>query len=455
MSNRFAHVCGVALLLAAPAGCTKKALQPDAGGFIPLPDGGGGSVGIEGGVTDLRPAESRPVDVGLDLAFAGRRSYVVTSQVNVEDGATTSHTFMMTLDTARGNAVIGTFGSGDTFPVEQTASGALHLTRVVAFGVPLPVACGASIAYDDLAFTIDADGLLSGSGSARITTFEPGNGRMLSAAAALSGVPDTEAPTLNLSSSGSLFDPWASLWVVASEPLPGDQMRPVLRSQSGDVLTFEAGNGPIFTVAEKPRKLLRFDDVYQVTFDRLTDYAGNPARWGADATFGTRSAPPLVVADGFESATDAGGAVFVSSADAPTINGARSLYVAPTPILSAPGFVTQFALRMALPRGKTMLRFAYRFVNPGDMSGINFVIASVGGTIENVSLSWTAGTATTPAMIGPEQVMLGPLTTATITLPLDAHDKVVFARVASQSGSCGGPPPPAVPGIIIDDLRIE
>jgi len=460
MSNRFAHVCGVALLLAAPAGCTKKALQPDAGGTLPLPDSGGLDIGGsgDGGVTDSRPGDSRPVDVGLDLAFAGRRSYKVTSEVIPDDDTQVSpHTFVMTLDTSKGSAIFGSYGSGDTIPIEQDASGTLRFARAAAFGVFVPDVCGASLAYDDLSFTIDADGLLAGTGRGRLTIFEAGTQHVVNATAVLSGVPDTEAPILNLTSSGSLFDPWSSLWVVATEPLPGDQAPPVLRSQSGDVLAFIAGGDPIFTVVEKPRKMLRFDDVYQVTFDRITDYAGNPAHWAADTTFTTRGPPPVVPPDGFESWTNGTieGAQILTGGGAPTISGASSLYVAPAPILSAPGFVTQFALRLALPRGKTMLRFTYRFVNPGDMSGIDYVIASVGGTIETVSLSWTAGTATTPATIGSDQVMLGPTTAATIMLPLDVHDDVVFARVASQSASCGGPPPPPVPGIIIDDLRIE
>jgi hypothetical protein len=279
----------------------------------------------------------------------------------------------------------------------------------------------------------------------------------VAATMALTGVPDTEAPTLSLAASGNPTDPWASLWVVASEPVPGDQMRPVLRSATGDVLTFDSTEATdrFFAILEKPRLMLRYGEQYQITFDGITDFAGNPASWIGDATFTTRPPPPFVLPDGFESVTDdtLGGAVVLSGAGAPTINGARSLYIPPVASLPASGFVTQLALRLPVSSTSTLVRFNYRIVNPGDMSGVYLVIASVGGMIETVSLGPTGGT-TTPATIGQDQVAVGPPAPAAIALPPDAHDEVVFARIASQPSSCGGPPPAPVPGIIIDDLRV-
>jgi hypothetical protein len=52
-------------------------------------------------------------------------------------------------------------------------------------------------------------------------------------------------------------------------------------------------------------------------------------------------------------------------------------------------------------------------------------------------------------------VTLGPIQTAVIGIPGSPYMEVVFARVASQPTSCGGPAPRPVPGIIIDDLRAE
>ena len=50
----------------------------------------------------------------------------------------------------------------------------------------------------------------------------------------LTGVRDTAPPILTLSAAGDIADPWTPFWVLSSEPLPGQQVRPVLRSASGD-----------------------------------------------------------------------------------------------------------------------------------------------------------------------------------------------------------------------------
>ena len=65
--------------------------------------------------------------MGLDLAFAGRRSYKVTSEVIPDDDTQVSpHEFVMTLDTSKGSAIFGSYGSGDTIPIEQDATGTLR-----------------------------------------------------------------------------------------------------------------------------------------------------------------------------------------------------------------------------------------------------------------------------------------------------------------------------------------
>ncbi|HXU05224.1 MAG TPA: hypothetical protein VN903_29900, partial [Polyangia bacterium] len=294
----------------------------------------------------------------------------------------------------------------------------------------------------------------------RLITYPADVAMTVAATIDLTSVPDLEAPTLSLSASSDLADPWASLWIVASEPLPGDQMAPVLQAGSGEVVTFDGvptGADTTFAVLEKPRRLLRYHETYQITFDTLTDFAGNPARWSNDrAFFTTRDAPPLVAADGFESTMDetVGGAQILSGAGAPTITGARSLYIPPAASLGAAGFATQLAMRLPIPAGARMLRFAYRIVDPGPDSGTFYVIGSVGGTLVNVSLSSNAE-GVTYATIGQDRVGLAPMITAAIALPPDVHDDIVFVRIASQAGSCAGPPPPPVPGIILDDMRAE
>ncbi len=208
-------------------------------------------------------------------------------------------------------------------------------------------------------------------------------------------------------------------------------------------------------VMAKPSRLLRYSDEYRVTLDGVTDLDGNPPTPTTALTFTTRAPPPLVSEDGFESVTDTtlGGAQVLSGEGAPTIEGARSLYIPPA--ASIAGRVTQFALRLPILSGDTLLHFAYRTVNPGNAFGVYFVVASVGGTIGTVTLPPDDPGATTLATIGGTQFLLGPMMTATIGLPGDAHGEVVLARLAAQPYTCGGPAPPPVPGLIIDDLYAD
>jgi hypothetical protein len=335
----------------------------------------------------------------------------------------------------------------------------LHIASALRFGVAIPSACSGSLLYSGLSFGLDASGTsLSGGGLGTLTTSDASMVSSNTAATmVLTGVRDTEPPALTLSAAGDIADPWTAFWVISSEPLPGQQVRPVLRSATGDAMVLGAPTGmdTFVRVMAKPARMLRYSDQYRVTLDGVTDLDGNPPPPTTDLTFTTRAAPPLVSEDGFESVTDItlGGAQVLSGAGAPTIQGARSLYIPPA--ASVAGRVTQLALRLPILSGDTVLRFTYRSVNPGDAFGTYFVVASVGGSIGTVTLPPDGAVATTPATIGGTQVLLGPLMTATIGLPGDAHGEVVLARLAAQSYSCGGPAPPPVPGLIIDDLYAD
>ena len=462
MRRRVAHLSG-ALLMVLVSGCPSKPLQELDGsvGVIgamdamihPTWDGGvsDGKLATDaGGGTDAPP---------WDVTFAGRRSYVVTSVAQADGGATNniSHTFTMTLDSDQRIAIIGKDGDTEVVPVEQQAAGVLHLVSTLRFGVFVPAACGGSLLYSALSFTIDPAGGLLGAGQGTLTISDPALSRNTAATMVLTGVRDTEPPTLTLSAGGDIADPWTPFWVVSSEPLPGQQVRPVLRSATGDAMALGAPTGmeAFVRVMAKPSRLLRYSDEYRVTLDGVTDLDGNPPPPTTALTFTTRAPPPLVSEDGFESVTDTtlGGAQVLSGAGAPTIVGARSLYIPPA--ASIAGRVTQFALRLPILPGDTVLHFAYRTVNPGDAFGVYFVVASVGGTIGTVTLPPDGAGVATPATIGETQVLLGPMMTATIGLPGDAHGEVVLARLASQAYGCGGPAPAPVPGLIVDDLYAE
>lgn len=465
MRHRVAHLSGAALLVLVPAlGCRSKPLQELDGGIgsldaqiHPIGDAGGdGGVGDEWHATDAGGA----IDASWNVTFAGRRSFVVTSVAQTDGGAggDISHTFTMTLDTDQRVAIIGKDGDTEVVPVQQQAGGVLHLAGTLRFGVFIPAACSGSLLYSSLSFAIDASGAsLSGGGYGTLTTSDPVIETSTDATMVLTGVRDTEPPILTLSAAGDIADPWTAFWVVSSEPLPGQQVRPVLRSATGDAMVLGAPTGmnTFVRVMAKPSRLLRYSDEYRVTLDGVTDLDGNPPPPTTALTFKTRAPPPLVSEDGFESVTDTtlGGAQVLSGAGAPTIEGARSLYIPPA--ASIAGRVTQFALRLPILSGNTVLHFSYRSVNPGDAFGVYFVVASVGGTIGTVTLPADGAGATTPATIDGTQVLLGPILTATMGLPGDAHGEIVLARLAAQAYTCGGPAPPPVPGLIIDDLYAE
>ena len=161
--------------------------------------------------------------------------------------------------------------------------------------------------------------------------------------------------------------------------------------------------------------------------------------------------------DGFESAAIAtlGGAQIVADTSAPVITGARSLY-----ILASSGGVpgtkpqqTQLALRLTVAPGDTVVRFAYRAVNPNSFDGTYFAVATPGGRMTVMSVRSTA-TPTTSATIADQAVTLRPLAMAEIPLPADASSEVVIARIVRGTG-CTGMPAPPVEGMLIDDLRVE
>lgn len=465
MRRRVAHLSGVALvvLVVAALGCRSKPLQELDGsvGVIGSMDAMIHPPSDAGGVSDVRTATDAggAIDAPWNVTFAGRRSFVVTAVAQTDGGASNiSHTFTMMLDTDQRLAIIGKDGDTEVRPVEQQVAGVLLVVGTLVFGVSVPAACGGSLLYSALNFTIDPSGdALSGVGRGTLTVSDPVLGTNTPATMLLTGVRDSAPPSLTLSAAGDIADPWTDFWVISSEPLPGQQVRPVLRSLTGDAIVLGAPTGmdAFVRVMAKPARLLRYSDEYRVTLDGVTDLDGNPPPATTALTFTTRAPPPLVAEDGFESVTDTtlGGAQVLSGAGAPTIQGARSLYIPPA--ASVAGRVTQIALRLPILSGDTFLRFTYRSVNPGDAFGVYFVVASVGGSIGTATLPPDGAGATTPATIDGTQVLLGPLMTATIGLPGDAHGEVVLARLAAQPSSCGGPAPRPVPGLIIDDLYAD
>ena len=457
-----ALTCSFASLVAIAAGCGSKPLQDPngtgaGGGSIMTGAGGsiatgsGGSIWTDGGT----------IDGPWDAGFSGRRSFVVTSQMTSDAGASATHRFTMVFDADQRIAIIGANGEGSTVGVQQVADGTFRFTYAISFSVTVPGTCSARVQYDNVGFNLDATGRLMGAGQGQLTTSQTEVGNRVLVTTSLTGVADTVTPTLALvTGGGDIADPFPSFFVISPEPLPLDS-HAVLRAAGGDVigLTPSPQNEGFITVFSMPAAiLLRYGETYRVDTGDLADFAGNRAAPTNALTFTTKPAPPLIAADGFESVTDAmlGGAEVLSDAGAPTITGSRSLYIPPVETQSAPP-TTQLALRIAIAPGNRVLRFSYRSVSTAVAStsyGANFKVASVGGSIVSTALPSPEANGPFDVVIDGTAVALGPVMTATINLPADATGEVVLARITQGGSSCGAPI--ALPsGLIIDDLRAE
>jgi hypothetical protein len=437
------------VVLALGASCSRKALQPDAGG--------GGTLNLDGGATDLVIA----ADAAWEAPFVGREAFNVTASVRLE-GGTVSHTFAMLLDGDRQLAIAGAYGAGTVSPVQQLGGGRFRITSPMTFvsrSYSLAGDCYDTFTYDDITFSFDLAGRLVGTGNGEVTLLGNNGDDGLPATMSLIGYVDGNAPGLDFSPSDSRIDPFTPFSVLAEEPLPPNT-RLTLQASGGDVvmLTPAASAGDFVISFAKPPVLLRYGQQYTIDVRGLIDFGGNTLS-GSGPGFTTYDLPPLVAEDGFESLNDAliGAAGVLHDTDGPTINGARSLWFPPRtdPPEGAPLVpTTQFALRLALSPGDTVVRFSYRTVNPGPGPAPSYAVASAGGTIVTMDLP-ADDAVVARATVGTSEVTLGPIATATIALPSDAAGEIVLARIAPPFATCGAPKAPPVAGIIIDDLRAE
>jgi hypothetical protein len=217
-----------------------------------------------------------------------------------------------------------------------------------------------------------------------------------------------------------------------------------------------------FSFAPPNARMWRYSDTYTLVLTEVVDFAGNAPASGNTMTFTTVAPPPLAAQDGFESVTGAtfAGAQVLSGAGAQVIGGGQSLYVPPvasmTPIA---GGTQQFAFRVALAPGDTVVRFSYRTVKPvafGAATSVpaTYLMASEGRQIVSLAPTLTETPTTTQTIAPTGDVLLGPVGTLELGLSTDATGEITLARVVPAAG--GLPPRPVVvPGIIIDDLRAE
>jgi hypothetical protein len=369
-------------------------------------------------------------------------------------GVPSSQVFTLVLDADRGIAIVGANGGATSQPAE--VSGNSFRVRG-SLGISAG-SCSASVTYIDPTFVVGAGGQLTGSSTGRASWSVTDIGYSAPTSMSLTGVNDTQPPVLTVSSTSSdLTDPFTSISLVASEPLPPDARARLIGSAGGEVV-LSSPNTEFFAVQLSKSKLLRYGEQYHLSVDGITDFAGNAAS-PVSVQFTTAAAPPLVAEDGFESTTGAmlGGAQILAGTGEPVLTGARSLYI-PASGGGAPSGPrpqrTQLVLRLAVTPGDTVVRFAYRTVNPSTVSTGTIIFVAVpggGGAAQNVT---SAPTPTTAATVAGQAVSLGPPAMAEIPLPADASSEIVIARIAYGTG-CSGLPPPPIEGMIIDDLRVE
>jgi hypothetical protein len=400
---------------------------------------------------------------GVGPPFTGRHSYVVTASLAARPGNTgpvsiSSHQFTIVIDADAADAIVGDAGTASLLSFTRTSATTLSFQGPIGFSSGAGDS-GWGVTYGEMTIASAAGGGLTGTAEGTAYSYSASSdvGQMATVTAVLAGVPDAMPPVLTVSRDGAEDDPFSSLTMTASEPLsPG--VRPVLAA-GGVSLPLDLPSNASAAFNHDfygPRTLLRYEQSYELRADGITDFAGLPASGGA--TFTTRAAPPLVAEDGFESATGTtlGGAQVLTGPGAPTLSGASSLYIPP---INGSGFggnrgrMTRLALRLAVTAGDTVVRFGYRLVTPSWIAGVlNIYVASEGGKINGMQIGSNSSTSTTSATIpGQGDVSLGPLMTAEIPLPADAGSEVVVL----ESAWTGGTPPPPVPGLIIDDLRVE
>jgi hypothetical protein len=446
--------------------CSTPTAQPGGTGPDSGPDAG--PADLAGGERSPDAVDDGPPEVAPPPTPTGRRAYIMTATVastkitgnTADTPSVNAHEFTMVVDWDTGTAILGSADGGGRVGFE-TAPGGIVIRQSVRFVSGVGRRTTLTYASFELAVSAgveDVFGIARGQATCAPLSTDVG---VCSAdfTMSLKGVPDTVPPVLSSDDNGTRIDPFHSMTLTASEPLPEDTRLTLVDLFDAPIVVAPTDlNAAVFTFFPSAGKLWRFDDRYTLMAESLVDFAGNRA--SAVFTFTTGSPPPLVAEDGFESATGTtvAGAQVLSGAGAPVISGTRSLYIPSLQAQPGSGWneATQLALRLALEPGDKVLRFAYRTVN-ADLSPSQpfYLMASEGGQIVYQMLFATTATTTIATFPGGGQASLGPIMTAEFALPPDAVREIVFTR--NLRACCGGGTHPVMTaaGIIIDDLRAE
>ncbi len=414
---------------------------------------------------------------GVDVRSLGLRAFDVVAVVSrpgtgggVVKGLSPTNRFTLVLDAVAHRMIVGANGTGSIVPTTTTDGKTFRVMTPFDTGMPPLGTCGSAtrLTYQTTELTVAGTRLTGhATGQAQISC---GDCMFMEAFdATFSAITDETPPTLVAATLEA--EPFEEFSLSTSEPLP---VGATARVVGGD--GFGVALEPIFNDANlpdaerlvlgfsKPSVVLGVGGGYAVELDGLVDFAGLPGP-SAAVRIGNFTPPPLVPADGFESATgtSVGGAATIDKIKTTAIAsallplaGAQAVYVGrpDAPFAVKVGAGPRLLVRLAVPAGATKVVYKTRAIEL--VSGAGF-----GGSawVGSVGKSFVSADAIGPIMtegviVFSDGTMLvqSEVQSRTLTLPSDVTDEVVF-EIAAYSTGCGLPRPSS--GLLIDDLRVE
>lgn len=414
-------------------------------------------------------------DAGAEAPPVGPRAFDVLAALSspTDAGVMSSqfpptNRFTLVLDANGRRLIVGGNGTGSVMPVTTTDGKTFHTSGPFDTSTPPLGTCSSAnrITYQTLELTVTGTRFTGhATGAVQISC---GDCFFMQAfVATLSGGADETPPTLVAGAHEA--EPFGDFALMTSEPLPLGATARVVGSEG-----FGVALAPIFNGAElpeterlvlgfsKPPVVLGVGGGYVVELGGLVDFAGLRAAAGSTIRIGSFAPPPLVAADGFESATGTtvGGAAVVKKGGAVTelapLAGAQSVYLGrpDAPFATNLGAGPRLLVRLAVPAGATKVVYKARLVSHSSGGGFggSLSVGSVGKSIASDNGLGPVTTEGVTTFADGSMLVLSDVQTRTVTLPRDVTDEVVFEIAAYENG-CGLAPPSS--GLLIDDLRVE
>jgi hypothetical protein len=410
-------------------------------------------------------------DAGAEAPRVGLRAFDVVAAISSPRDAgimgpqfPSTNRFTLGLDAPRLRLIVGANGTGSIVPVTTTDGKTFRTSAPFDVSTPPLGTCSSAtrLTYETLELTVTGTRLAGhATGAVQISC-----GDCLFTQAfvgTFSGGADETPPTLVAGAREADFA------LMTSEPLPVGATARVVGSEGFGVALEPIYNGTDLPETErlvlgfsKPPVVLGVGGGYVVELGGLVDFAGLRAAAGSTIRIGGFAPPPLVAADGFESATGTtvGGAALVKKAgtvpELVPLAGAQSVYLGRPDALFATklGAGPRLLVRLAVPAGATKVVYKARLVAHASQAGFggSLWLGSVGKSFASDSAFGPVTLEGVTTFSDGSMLVLSEVQTHEVTLPSDVADEVVFEIAAYETG-CGLSPPSS--GLLIDDLRVE